>query len=228
MSAPNTPENQTLLESFGNLILGPVSLRRVFLLLTRLHYSDPAHYGEYTRNLSQFVWSPDDSKRTLFIDYDYNYRPTKLEQRPAVFVGLNDFGYRRVALDNARSVIEDNSGTSSSYIAETSLIIRHISLTPDEALALGEMTAVFFAGIRQLLKTRMKLHSFDLAQLNSTKVFMRQAEEPDQQFVCDTIMKVSFVFDWTTLWESHRVKTVSLTEAVVAYSQTTGTQKLEQ
>src|SRR5882672_1429329 len=114
MSAPNTPANQTLLEGFSNLILGPVSLRRIFLLLTRIHYSDPAHYGEFKDKMAKFVWSQDDTKRKLFIDYDYNYRPTNLEQRPAVFVGVDDVTYRRVVIDNARNVTEDNSGTSSS------------------------------------------------------------------------------------------------------------------
>ena len=119
MSAPNTPENQTLLASFANLILGPVSLRRVFLLLTRLHYSDSAHYGEFKERMSEFIWSKDDTKRKLFIDYDYNFRPTDLEQRPAIFVGTDAISYRRVVIDNQRAVKEDNSGVSSSYIAET-------------------------------------------------------------------------------------------------------------
>jgi len=218
MSAPNTPANQTLLEGFSNLILGPVSLRRIFLLLTRIHYSDPAHYGEFKDKMAKFVWSQDDTKRKLFIDYDYNYRPTNLEQRPAVFVGVDDVTYRRVVIDNARNVTEDNSGTSSSYAAETGIIFRHISMTPDEALALGEMTAMFFTGMRKNLIQQMKLHAFDLVKLSSTKPFLRSSEEPDQQFVCDTVLRLSYIHDWTTRWESHRIKTVSFEAALAGFS----------
>ena len=228
MSVPNTPENQSLLEGFSNLILGPVSLRRIFLLLTRLHYSDPAHYGEFKDKMSSFVWSQDDTKRKLFIDHDYNFRPTKLEQRPAIFVGTDAIMYRRVAIDNVRAITEDSSGKSSSYVAETGIIIRHISMTPDEALALGEMSAIFFSGVRALLKQHMKLHTFDIVKLDSTKPFLREAAEPDQQFSCDLVMKLAYVHDWTTIWESHRVKTVSIREAVAAYALPAGEQTVEQ
>jgi len=218
MSAPNTPNNQKLLEGFADLILGPVSLRRIFLLLTRIHYSDPAHYGEFKDKMAKFVWSQKDTERKLFIDYDYNYRPTNLEQRPAIFIGTDAVSYRRVVIDNARNVTDDNSGTSSSYAAETSIIVRHISMTPDEALALGEMTAMFYSGMRKNLMQQMKLHAFDLVNQSSTKPFLRTSEEPDQQFICDTIMRLSYIHDWTTSWESHRVKTISFEAAVTGFS----------
>jgi len=218
MSVPNTPENHLLLEGLGNLVLTPVSLRRIFLLLTRLHFSDASHYGDKAIPLKNFIWSPDEKLRKLFIDYDYNYRPTDLEQRPGVFIGVDDITYARQVIDNQRENTADRSGTSFTYRAETGIILRHISLTPDEALTLGELSVDFYAGIRKMLMEQMKLQNFDLAALKATKPFLRTEMQTDQQFSCDLVMRISFLHDWTTFRESHRIKTVSFREAVTAYA----------
>lgn len=213
-SVPNTSENAALLDGLADLRLGQVALRRIFLLLTRLHYSTPDNYGDHKAALQELVWSQDDLKRKLHIDYDYHYTPTKLEQRPAIFVGTDDVAFKRVILDNFRNVTEDNSGTSSSYVASTTVIARHISGTPDEAMALGELSADFYLGIRQMIKERMRVHSFDISGIRSAKPFSRQPEQPDQMFACDLIMPISWIWDWTTTRESHRIKTIGFKEAV--------------
>lgn len=214
----NTPENNSLIAGLGNLALTPVSLRRIFLLLTRLHFSDSKHYGDKAEPLKDFIWSADDKVRKLFIDYDYHYQPTHLEQRPAVFVGVDDLIFTRQVLDNQRENTEDRSGTNFTYKAETSIILRHISLTPDEALTLGELSVDFFAGVRKMLMETMRLQHFDVTALKSTRPFLRTEVQSDQQFSCDLIMRISFLYDWVTFRESHRIKTVSFKEAVVAYA----------
>lgn len=213
-SAPNTPGNNALLDGLAELRIGQVSLRRIFLLLTRLHYSTSDNYGDHKVALKELIWSQDDLKRKIFIDYDYHYRPNKLEQRPAIFVGTDDVSFRRVVLDNHRKVVEDNSGTVSSYVASTTLIVRHISPTPDEAMAIGELSADFYLGIRQMIKDRMRVHSFDVGSIRSAKPFARGPDEPDQMFACDLIMPISWIWDWTTTRESHRIKTIGFKEAV--------------
>ncbi len=217
-SAPNTPVNNALLEGLAELRIGPVSLRRIFLLLTRLHYSTPNNYGAYKEVLDTLVWSQDDLKRKLHIDYDYHYLPSKLEQRPAIFVGTDDIKLERLVQDNYRENVSDNSGTMSSMKAGSAVIIRHISMTPDESLALVELSSDFYAGIRQLLKERLKLHSFDIGAIRTAKPFSRSPEQPDQMFACDLIMPISWIWDWTTTREGHRIKTIGFTEAVTSCS----------
>ena len=61
------PSLQQFLREVGWNIL---SIRRVFLLLTRVNYSDPKNYGILADKFADFVWNIDPEKSTMASNRD--------------------------------------------------------------------------------------------------------------------------------------------------------------
>ncbi len=209
-----------LLSNLGKIALTPVNIRAVFIMLTRIHYSDPDHYGSLKPKLSPFIWSKDKKIRTLHIDYDYNFDPQNLDLRPAIFIGTSDIDYRKVAVDNAHSQSEDKASEMYAKIASTNVILRHIGKTPDESFALGDLTAQFYLGMRKMLQERLKVSAFDVVRLMSSKPFERQSQQADQQFIVDLVLNLQYNAAWLVIREGHRLKTVSYAQSLADFSLT--------
>ncbi len=221
-----------LLEGLSDLILTPVSLRKIFILLTRVHYSDSEHYGELKPQFEKFIWSKEETKRTLHIDFDYNFDPAKVDRRPALFVGTSDFTFTQKVIDNMHSQTEDRAGTQYVMMTAVDVIIRHIGKTPDEALALGDMTCQFFNGMRKMLQERMKFSQVNVGKLMTSRPFDRSSNQADQQFMVDLLINLQYNSAWLTFREGHRIKTAKF-EQLAAYSlplddQNTAHQRLAQ
>lgn len=210
--------DELMLDSIGEIALSPVTVRGIFLLFTRIHWSNPDHYGSMKPKMQNMVWAKDPKVRTLIVDYDYNYDPTKMDQRPAIYVGTTDFDFRKVVVDNRRSQTDDNSGEDYGNIASTNVIIRHIGKTPDESWTMADLTAQFFLGMRKLIQERLKVHAFEASKLVASRPFERATQQADQQFIVDLILNLQYNAVWLIVREGHRLKTVTYKQSLDDYS----------
>jgi hypothetical protein len=214
MDAPFS-DDQLLLDSLNNIALTPMFIRRIFLMLVRVHYSDANHYGAYSKQLQSYVWStrPDN---IFTIEYDFNFDPTKTDKRPAIYVGTSDIEFRKVVIDNLNSQSLSRDADLSIKIAETNIVVRHIGKSADESWALGDLTCQFFLGMRKLLQERLRqrVTAFEIVKLTASKPFDRSPQQADQQFTVDLIMNFSYNASWMTLREGHRIKTVTFGQRV--------------
>jgi hypothetical protein len=210
MEDNKTLTNGYALETFSKLVLGAVNLRRIFLLLTQLHFSDPKNYGAMEDELKNFVWNKDKTKSKLFIDLDYVYDPAKSDQFPGIYVGVGDIDFKKVLMGNHESYTPDNAGSKNILHGLTTIIIRHASLSPDEALALADLSFGYYTGIRELLMERMKLKEFSIQKLSTPRFFhIDGTEKADKKYVADLIMNLAYDATWTTFRESHRIKKIT-------------------
>jgi hypothetical protein len=200
----------------GRLVLTPVTLRRVFVLLTRLHYSDPANYGEFSKRFENFIWSADPKIRQLHIDYDYNYNPAAIDRRPAIYVGTDDLEYRKTVLDNHNQCTPDRSGELKNKVAVTKIIIRHIGATADETLAMADLSAQFFMGIGSMMKDALgqRLMEYEVVGVKSSRPFEKSGEQADQNFIADLLISFAYNAVWLIKYESHRIKTITLEQSI--------------
>jgi hypothetical protein len=202
------------LEAFAGIPLGPTNLRRIFLLLTQLHYSDSKNYGPMEEQLKDFVWhkdKPGEAKSKLFVGLDYVFDPTKTDQFPGIFVGIGDIQYKRVVINNLDSYTNDRAGSKNILQGGTTVILRHTSLTPDEALAMAELSFQFYTGVREMLMKRMNLVAFDVSQISTPRFFDLDGKElADKRYSADLILGIAFDASWITLTESHRLKKITL------------------
>ena len=207
-----------LLDSISRVALTPITIRGIFLLFTRIHWSSPDNYGAMKTKMSNFVWNKSPKERTVLVDYDYNYDPAKVDQRPAIFVGTSDFDFLKIVVDNRRSQSEDNAIEDYVKIASTNIIVRHIGKTADESWQMADLTAQFFLGMRKLIQERLKVHSFEVGKMIASKPFERATQQADQQFIVDLIMNLQYNAVWLIVREGHRLKTVTYKQSLDDYS----------
>jgi len=220
---PNSPEtprkqlvagtdqflNPSLQEFLTNVGWNILTIRRVFLLLTRAHYSDPVNYGRQQEQFKNFVWNADPEKSTMAIDLDFDFDLTKLEKRPALFIGTDDIAYRKAVVDNSRGLNKDGSGQEYVYMGSTNVIIRHVAKTADESLALTDLTRNFFKGMRKMMMENGVLSRYEVPRITTSKPFQKAPTQADQQFQSDLLISIEFNDPWTIFRESHRIEHIN-------------------
>lgn len=202
---------------FGHQIVTPITTRRMYLLLTRSHYSDSAHFGQWKEKLDNYVWSKHPKLSKIDIQLDFQYQAKRQDERPAIFVGCDDFIYHPTVVDNFKNMSPDNSGTGYVTIGETNVIIRHIAASPDEAMTLCEVTAQFFLGIRPLMQQKVRYRSYNVKAQKTSRPFERAVVDPDQQFISDLLINITFNALWLSVQESHRIKTINFESSLSAF-----------
>lgn len=207
-----------LLERLSQIALTPLTIRSIFLMLTRIHWSDPDNFGSLKPKLVNFVWSRDEKQRTVNIDYDYNYDENVMSQRPSIFVGTSDFDFLRVVVDNRRGISEDRSTEDYVKLASTNIILRHIGKTPDESWTMADLTTQFFLGMRKMLQEQLKVHAFEATKLVASKPFERAANQANSQFIVDLLLSLQYNAAWLIVREGHRLKTVTYKQCLAEFS----------
>jgi hypothetical protein len=198
-------ENTSLQKFLSEVGWNILTIRRVFLLLTRVHYSNPNNYGRQAAQFKEFVWNADPEKSTLAIDLDFDFDATKIEKRPAIFVGTDDVLYRKPIVDNSVGLNEDGSGQEYVYIGSTNVIIRHVGKTADESLAMVDLSRNFFKGMRKMMMENGVLSAYEVPRITTSKPFQRSPIQADQQFEADLLISIAFNDAWTIFRESHRI-----------------------
>lgn len=217
-TASTTPNLENIgLDQLSHQMLNIAMARRVFLLLTRAHFSDPSHYGHLAGPLNQCRWSADSAVCTLPVEYDFDYDPAKTDRRPAVFVGCGDVTMSRKVIDNSSKVTADGKGEEFANVGSYPVIIRHIGKTPDESLLLADLSFQFFLGIRKLMKEKAQLRLFEVAGVNTTRPFERTGEKTDKTFIADVKLLVECNMSWLIVRESHVIKRFGFAELITKF-----------
>ena len=203
-------DNREFFRAIDRIHLTPVTIRRIFLLLVRLHYSNSSNYGPMAKQMAPYIWSADPNKCAVQIDYDYNYDAANMDKKPAIFVGLDDVEYKRVVLENHAKFTYDLAGQHLIKTASTKIIVRHIGSSPDEALTLENLTCQFLLGIQPIIRdTLPQVLEYDVVGSKSSRPFEKNSQQAQQRFISDTIVAFSYNSAWMVEFESHRIKTIS-------------------
>lgn len=205
--------NPDLIANIKRAPVTPVTLRKTLLLLTRLHYSAASNFGEFAERFEKYVYDESATPK-LFIDLDYNYNPKDTEHRPAIFVGCGKFVYDQTVFDGRVEHTRDLAGEEFYNRGYTQAIIRHVGASADESLALGDLSAQFFRGIRKIMQNELGFTRYVVKELDSTKPFDKRPEQADQQFVADLVIDMAFNTNWMIWTESHRLKDWSFSDVL--------------
>ena len=213
-------DNRAFFAALNKIQLTPVTVRGIFLLLVRLHYSSTENYGPMKEKLKNYIWSKDPSKSTITATYDYDYDPAALDKKPAIFVGLDDIEYKKIVTGNHSHHTYDRAGEHLVKTACTKVIIRHIGSSPDEALTLENLTCQFFLGLQPIIRdTLPQVMEYDVVGSKSSRPFEKNSQQAQQRFISDTIIAFSFNSAWLVQFESHRIKTISFEQCLAECTQ---------
>lgn len=203
--------------SLGRLPKSPTNLRKMFLLLTRLHYSAPENFGELADLLKNYSWRAEEP-RGLDVMLDFDFNRSQARTVPAIFVGMTDFIYSRRVLDNHKEYTEDRAGRMQVKSVGTTVILRHTSASADEALNLADLTAQFYLGAQDMMREQAGFSQFEVQNLLQPKIFNRSPEQSYQQFEADVILGLQFNAVWWTFTESHRIKQITFKQSLAEFT----------
>lgn len=188
--------------------LDQVTLRKVFLLATRALYSSSDNYGDLADTLKNFIYSEDLEKQTLPVDLDFNYNPTVLTARRAIYVGLEDIEFTPRFINSESRGSEDNASVVFTQSATTALVVRAVSPEADEALYLTTLAGAYYTGMRPMIMKQLQLARFDLAGISKPTLI---DEAPTRLFQTTMRANVSFYYSIESTLEGVPLKNFTLT-----------------
>jgi len=195
--------------------LTAVNLRRMFLLLTQLHYSHPANFGLLEEDLKDCLWTPKAEDRKLHINLHFNYDPKDVASSlPAIYYGLGSTDFQQTVVNDHAGFNEDYSGENSICTASAPLIWAHCARTADLAANLAETTLSFFTGIRSMLMHRLQLQFFHIADL--AEPHLEKVEGGQMFYRVDLKGTIIYSHAMTVLTHSHRLKKVDQSATIEA------------
>lgn len=191
-----------LLEDEG--FLDPVRLRRIFLLLTREHFSNPEnHINNY---LLDYKYTDEPATRSLDVDLDFTYDTEEIGKKPAIFVGTGPFAFKKQVINNSIEDSQDDSAHFFSTQCTTSIKIKHVTTAADLSMLLATQSLNFFGCIREHLMGLIPgVLQYEITQLSpptlieATKIRI---------FQCDLDIALAFDTLWSSYVESHRIKDI--------------------
>ncbi len=184
------------------------NLRTLFLLLTRAHYSDSKNYGYLEPQLQCLKYSDDPNEQTLFVELSQEYSYDKGIRRPAVYVGFDQpMQFKKIDLKHNQQNQEDNGASDLGFLVTATLSLIHVAASQDTALLMADSSSSFFIGIRDPLKKRLGLMSFDPVSISPPAMIDRA---PERYFRVDCMFNLTFNYVVQANIESHRLKKFAL------------------
>lgn len=191
-----------------NLPTDTVTLRKAFLSMLRLHFSDPGHYGVYRDELGCIFYDDDPLKSKLHIALSHTTDPKKVGPVPAIYVGLEAMRFAKQAINNYEAISDDMATSIFTQECQSSLKVSHIAEHADQALLLAENTLSVMAGMRPMLMEAFDFLMFDVGSLSEPKPYQK---EPEGSYIVDVTVALAFNFRMSCNIESHplaRIRTV--------------------
>lgn len=150
------------------------------------------------------VWDPEHSKSPLEIDPTYQYDMNRDNRKPGIYVGVDQpCQFSKIDLNARQGFIEDNSGFFSGQLMRTSVSFVHAFESPDQALLAADCTASFFIGIKEALRNKLNLSSFEPISISPPALIEKT---PERFFRVDVTFGISFNYSVLVNIESHRLK----------------------
>ena len=185
------------------------SLRRIFLLMMRFHFSDANNYGELRGLLKNLIWTDTEETTALDVELLGVFNPGILVRRPAVFVGFQNFQFNKKVTGDYAGESEDAATKYLVKTVDTELVIRCVAADEDMSTAMVDTATAFMFGMREMLlcKMRPQLRSLEVDGITDPKLVEKS---PERRFQCDLLTKLNFNYTIDVNLESHPIKKVAV------------------
>lgn len=193
------------------LSLTPAVLRRLMLVLTRLHYQNPTHYPKGTPDsMRELFWTKDPKTSKLRIELGNSYPGNEQKgHTDAVYIDMMDITFSKQVVENYAGVNERKDVKQYVKQASTNVILRHVMKDYDMTTEFAFMTGVYFSAVRDMVMRdgdKNGVKGFELVQQLVPRSFNKSAVQSDELFVSDIIVSVTWNLTWNVITESHTLK----------------------
>ena len=189
-------------------LLNAYTLRRIFVKIIQAHYTQASNFGQVPDDFKKFVWSEDKRKSKLTIELDNLQDDWKIEQRPAIFVGLGDADFKKNTINNFMEDRDDMAGKLFAQWGQTTLICSHKAKHADDALMLSVITKDFLRAIREALKDSLRISPFEVVKQTSPKQI--KPDKGDRHYESVVTVNMAYSDAWEVNVESHVIKRINI------------------
>jgi hypothetical protein len=106
-------------------------------------------------------------------------------------------------MNSRQGTIPDNSGFFSGQLLNTAVSFIHVFESADQALLAADCTASFFVGIKESLRNKLNLSSFEPISISPPALIEKS---PERFFRVDATFGISYNYSVLVNIESHRLK----------------------
>lgn len=207
--------------------LNILTFRRIFLLLTRVFFSDSSNFNvsiqqDWIRNLLHYTYSDpilDPDKKvmdTLDIRLSHQYADniSKMEyikegQKPLIIINVGDFVYQDTnIIDLNSTILKDGSGSIQSYNTQCTITFHAYARTYDDSALLAQLLASHFSALRPYMIRKLNLKEYKAQRLTAPVCI--NADEANKTFQSSFILDLAFENNYLTKLTGLRVKTTSI------------------
>lgn len=208
---------------FPNLDI--LNLRRIFLMLTKIFFSDKENFKTYLEDTankfdytySDYVLDPDGKNKTIIdITSDYNYLDDadKLEylgstQNPKIIVSVGDISLSDIGtLANRTRMFEDNSGYMMGLNATTTVSFSSYATTLGDCAVMSQLCAAHFTGLTEVLYNLLRLKKYLPLKISTPRAI--NSEQNKKMFRSDFTLQLNWEAAWRTRIESARLRKLAI------------------
>lgn len=224
-------EELSILDAISSVYqLDIVSLRQIFLLLTRNFYANPRAFSPcgtsvptnfYNYTYSDALVDPNKTVNdTLVIDLDYSSAVNsidkidylKVNNKPAIYISVKDFSFNRLNVldDITKNLI---NGTEQAMLGGTKIVFTHYANTYDDAAQLAYLTTAYFTAMKETIRRSLKVLTFipEVMTSPTPAVEVDDYENKSQKyFKSDVVFDMKFEVNWRVIPEAVLIKKFSL------------------
>lgn len=217
-----------ILDTYGCLgSLNILTLRRIFLLLTRNFFSDSSNFNvaiqqDWLRNFSDYTYSdpvvdPDgEVASTIDIQATFQYadNASRMEylkegQKPTIFINVGDFNYQNFnTIDNISKIVPDGSGSIQGYNIKCNVTFSCYALSYGDSAMMSQLVASFISGIRPMMLKKLNLQEYKALQLTAPVCI--NPDDANKQFKSEFTLELTFENVYRAKVESLRIKSIGL------------------
>jgi hypothetical protein len=111
--------------------------------------------------------------------------------------------FSKIDLNSRQANLPDNSGFFSGHLLRTSLSFIHVFESADQALLAADCTTSFFVGIKESIRSKLNLSSFEPIAISPPALIEKT---PERFFKVDVTFGIVFNYNVLVNIESHRLK----------------------
>ena len=179
-------------------------IRKVMLINTQFHWSDPRNHGGQEQALAGVVYNFTEPALSTCAVRTAEELIEDETRDPGIYIGQADMTLERLAIGSMNlGTLSDNSATHQGWKCSLILKAAHIHQDLETAVRMGESTMMFWSFIGPVVVRRMGLEGFYPMGLAQPQ---KVSKAPVRAYRVDLTVQFRYIWAVTTYYESHRLK----------------------
>lgn len=202
------------IETFNSLTsclrepLTAATLRRIFVVLMRVHYSHPNNFPGCYAHLRCMTWNKDPKLSTLTIEPLRKFDTNVVNQFPGIFIGNGDLSSTVPVIGGFGGMDEETWSTQYSVSLDVASIrIRHIGRNESDAYDMADMSKDFIQAMAVFIAPDMQASAIRVTGYSAAE---KRDQPSDEFYAVDLSVSISYNHRVATILDGHRIGSLQI------------------